>query len=392
MSKSRPASAPGSQPAVHLATAGRFHAISLAKEFSRLGRLGSIEVLTRPGMRPKDVEPERYHNHLGLAALQAFQRKIGFGLLDAQVIAAVDRAVLRRLRRLPPGILHGWNSHMGRTFRGLRGTEWLRCVERSCPHNQWQFDMLVEEASLVGVAAPKASSTLAAAIDELYEVDVIVAPSRYSARSYRDPELVRKIKVNPLGANVSLRPLRRRADVDGPTILMIGNSFLRKGSHWLIKALSFVEGSNARLLIRGDVPESYRARINNPRVAVVPPLTRGQLLAMYEQADVFVLPSIDEGFGMVVLEALGYGLPVVVTENVGAGELLNSDVARIVPIRDPERIAIAIREATALTRDVERFDAARTEIIRRWTWAACAERMLTDAYVWPPRVGVTSLL
>jgi len=335
-------------------------------------------------MRPKEVAWEAYHNHLAFAALLTAQRKLGQSFLDPQVIAAVDSAVLRRLLRLPPGIFHGWNCHMARTFRGLRGTDWLRCVERSCPHNQWQFDTLVEEANLVGVAAPKPSLKLAAAIDELYEVDVIVAPSQYSARSYRDPELVKKLKVVPLGANVSMRPIHRKSDVNGLTILMIGSSFLRKGSHWLIKALSFIEGSNVRLLIRGDVPESYRVNIKDSRVSVVPPLTREQLLAMYGQADVFVLPSIDEGFGMVVLEALGYGLPVVVTENVGAGELLNSDVARIVPIRDPERMAAAICEATALTEDVERFDAARTEIIRRWTWAACAERMLTDAYVWPP--------
>jgi starch synthase len=369
--------------AVHLATAGRFHALSLAREFARLGRLGSVEVVTRPGLRPSDVPNGRYHNHLGLGLLLACHRKWGLGLDDAQVAARVDRATLRRLRRLPPGIFHGWNGHMGQTFLGLRSTGWLRCVERSCPHNQWQHDLLVEEAALVGVPPPRISAALAGAIEELYEADVIVAPSRYSAQSYSDPELIRKVRVNPLGANVAVREPSQKPRTDGLTILMIGNAFLRKGSHWLIQALQHMPEPTIRVLIRGDVPADYRARITDSRVEIVPPLPRAELLALYDRADVFVLPSIDEGFGMVVLEALGMGLPVVVTENVGAGELLTPDVSRIVPIRSPERLATAIREAATLPETTARFATAQKAICSRWTWSACAERMLGQVYVRP---------
>jgi alpha-maltose-1-phosphate synthase len=365
---------------VHLATAGRFHALSLAREYARRGRLGSIELVTRPRLRPPEIPADRYFNHLGYGALLAMHRRFSIGLTDSTVTSLVDRAVLKRLRRLAPGIFHGWNGHMAGTFRGLRDSGWLRCVERSCPHNKWQFDLLVEEASLVGLPPPSLSPSLQPAIDELYEADVIVAPSQYSARSYADPELLRKVRVNPLGVNVAIKPLPIKQKRDGITVLMVGNSFLRKGSHWLILAMQLLHNPANRLLIRGDVPAEYKASMTTPQVAIVPPLSRRSLLSLYEQADVFVLPSVDEGFGMVVLEALGYGLPVVVTHNVGSGELLNDTVSRIVPIRNPGCLAQGIVEASLLPENRGRFDAARTEIVKRWTWAACADRMLSHVY------------
>ena len=99
---------------------------------------------------------------------------------------------------------------------------------------------------------------------------------------------------------------------------------------------------------------------------------------LYQEADVFVQSLIDEGFGMTVFEALGYGLPLVITENVGAGDLLSSDVAIKVPIRDPGQIALAIESASFLPG--ERFDLARKSILERNTWSACARRMIQSVY------------
>ena len=68
---------------------------------------------------------------------------------------------------------------------------------------------------------------------------------------------------------------------------------------------------------RSDEPAS--------EILAQPPKELGD--AALTPADVFVQPSIDEGFGMTVFEALSFGLPVVVTENVGANDLLNSQVS-----------------------------------------------------------------
>jgi glycosyltransferase involved in cell wall biosynthesis len=160
---------------------------------------------------------------------------------------------------------------------------------------------------------------------------------------------------------------------------MVGNDFLRKGTHYLIEAFKLIDDPRAELWIRGDVPEAYLKRIRDPRITIIPPVLRKRLQKIFQSADVFVQPSIDEGFGMTVLEALGYGLPLVVTENVGARDLLSPEVGITVPIRDPEAIAAAIEAARHLRGPG--FDLARRSILKKNTWAACAHRMIDCVYM-----------
>jgi glycosyltransferase involved in cell wall biosynthesis len=159
---------------------------------------------------------------------------------------------------------------------------------------------------------------------------------------------------------------------------MVGNNFLRKGTYYLVEAFKLIDDPQAELWIRGDVPTSYRKRIQDPRVTIIPPVLPNRLKKIFQAADVFVQPSIDEGFGMTVLEALGYGLPVVVTDHVGASDLLSPQVAITVPVRSPEATAAAIEAAGRLPGS--QFDAARKSIIDKNSWAACAQRMIDSVY------------
>jgi glycosyltransferase involved in cell wall biosynthesis len=274
-------------------------------------------------------------------------------------------------------VLHSWNGSSHTIFRRLKGTGWRLCVERSCPHNQFQHDLLTEEGKYLEVPYFQNKAALDLAIEELYLADIIVAPSHYSANSYSDPALRKKVRINPLGGNVAYLD-RLPKTHSGVKVLMVGNDFLRKGTHYLIEAFKIIKDPHAELWIRGDVPDMYRERITDSRVSIIPPVSRGKLKDLYQSADVFVQPSIDEGFGMTVLEALGYGLPLVVTSNVGAGEILSEEVAVTVPIRNPSAIANGIERAMRLPESA--FDAARKAIIDQNNWGACVQRMVTTVY------------
>ena len=70
----------------------------------------------------------------------------------------------------------------------------------------------------------------------------------------------------------------------------------------------------------------------------IPHLTRPDLAEAYRDSDVFVFPSLVEGMGLVVLEAMACGLPVIVSPN-GPGDLVRDGVdGFVIPIRDPEAI------------------------------------------------------
>jgi glycosyltransferase involved in cell wall biosynthesis len=361
---------------VVLSVVGKFHAFSLATELANRGMLNALYCAYRTISPPPHVPWAKYCNRIDIgygAVLSTLG--IQFNYDSAKVF---DQWVAKKLINKQPNVLHGWNGCVHTTFLKLQGKGWKLCVERSCPHNQIQNDLLVEEAQRLKLPYNFNKEKLKLAIEELYLADVIVAPSNYSARSYDGTDLLKKVIINPLGANFEFQYRANKVWNKGLIILMVGNSFLRKGTHYLVEAFKQIENPNAELWIRGDVPESYRKCIVDKRVKIIPPLLPTGLKRLYKQADVFVQPSIDEGFGMTVIEALAYGLPLVVTENVGAADLLDERVAVKVKVRDSEEIAKAIVKAQALPST--QFDTARKEILTRNTWGKCVERMIQDVY------------
>jgi glycosyltransferase involved in cell wall biosynthesis len=208
-------------------------------------------------------------------------------------------------------------------------------------------------------------------------VDTIVCPSNYSANSFVEPELRDKVKKVSLGSNFKFKERIVKPD-SRLRILMVGNAFLRKGTHYLVEAMKFIEDPSAELWIRGDVPEEYRKRINDDRIKIFGSMPINQLFELYENADVFVQPSVDEGFGMTVLEALSFGLPLVLTENVGAKDIVNEKLAEIVPIRDPMALSKAIIGVRNLPG--KEFDIERKRILEKYTWNLCAKTLFTDVY------------
>ena len=356
---------------------GRFHAFPLAVEMERLGVLEQVFCADKAWRAPDGIPSMKFRNRWDLAVWTRVSRYLPVLRFERRDIETrFDRWLLGNVRRLAPGVLHGWNLHVRRTFQALKREGWKLCLERSCPHNTFQHELLKDEARRLGMLYESDPRALAEAIEELYLADVISAPSQYSARSYTDPVLRAKLRINPLGCNFRMQsPFVR---VSGPMrVLMVGNEFLRKGTHYLIEAFRLVTDPNARLKIRGCVPDGYA--VPDSRIEIIPAVTKSRLDALYRWANVFCLPSIDEGFGLVTLEALAYGLPVVATENVGSADVLNPSVARGVPIRDPSALAEGLRWASAV--DPDQIWTAAPKILEQNSWALAAERQLHNVYL-----------
>jgi glycosyltransferase involved in cell wall biosynthesis len=361
---------------IDIAVAGKFHAYHLASEYAALARLRDLYSAHRSINSPNHVSRKAFHNRVDLAIWQQLSRFISLRYTDERKVEIFDDWIAASLAKKTPGILHSWNGNSYKTFKKLKGLGWRLCVERSCPHNQFQYELLLEEGKALGIPHVENMRMLDRAIEELHLADVIIAPSSYSASSYKEPELIQKVRINPLGSNIKYQ--ERQSKTAGFKVLMVGNNFLRKGTHYLVEAFKLIDDPEAELWIRGDVPEAYRKRIQDPRVTIIPPVLPNRLKKIFQAADVFVQPSIDEGFGMTVLEALGYGLPLVITENVGARDVLSPEVAITVPARNPEMTAAAVEVARHLCGPS--FDDARRSILEKNTWAACARRMIDEIY------------
>jgi glycosyltransferase involved in cell wall biosynthesis len=183
---------------------------------------------------------------------------------------------------------------------------------------------------------------------EIALADVVVCNSSLTARSHIaagvDPTRVFVVR---LGAPPPIAAVRTSVDQrTGPLrVISAGPFSLRKGAHYLLEGWRRLNaGKNATLDVYGrlELPEQVISG-NMEGITFHGSTPQAQLFAAFEQADVLVFPTLSDGFGMVVAEALAHGLPVITTDQAGAVDLVTQDNGLIVPAANPQAIAEALR-------------------------------------------------
>jgi glycosyltransferase involved in cell wall biosynthesis len=145
----------------------------------------------------------------------------------------------------------------------------------------------------------------------------------------------------------------RRQDGDNVHLLAVGSITPRKGYDVLIDVLASLRQLPWRLTIAGDTTRNQMAfaqlqadvaRLKlQDRVVVAGAVTGARLAELYANADVFVLASLFEGYGMVFGEAIAHGLPIVATAVGAAGEIVPADAGVLVPPGDAHALRDALR-------------------------------------------------
>lgn len=181
-------------------------------------------------------------------------------------------------------------------------------------------------------------------LNEYDEADYILVPSEFVKRSFIEkgfPEN-KLIKV-PFGFdNHNNTEMKDVIEVKAVfTVLFVGSISVRKGLRYLIQAFKMLELVNKRLIIVG--PKDAESGIDDIELTediIFKGVLKGDDLANeYRLADVFCLPTLEEGMALVQGEALSYGLPLITTTNSGGDELItDGQEGFIVPIRDPQAI------------------------------------------------------
>lgn len=182
-------------------------------------------------------------------------------------------------------------------------------------------------------------------------VDYVLAPSSFVANSFLQrgfsPERVLST-FYPVDLSLFIPAPEPRPSHRPLTIISTAPLSLRKGSPYLLEAFRIVHRRHpsARLFLTSGVHQSMREIIKRYAGLPIdwsPPLPHSQLAARLRSADIFVLPSIEEGLVRTALEAMACGLPVVLTPHTGTNDYVRSDEAgEVVPIRDAAAIAQAI--------------------------------------------------
>ena len=174
--------------------------------------------------------------------------------------------------------------------------------------------------------------------------DMTVVNSEWSRRALvqqgADP---RRIAVLPLAYEAGPAPSPPPAA--GPrelTVLWLGSVILRKGIPYLVEAARLLADAPVEFSVVGSMQIPAAARAAAPaNITWRGPVPRNEVGASYAQADVFVLPTVSDGFALTQLEALAHGVPVVTTPN--CGEVVEDGRnGFIVPAREPAALAEAL--------------------------------------------------
>ena len=215
--------------------------------------------------------------------------------------------------------------------------------------------------------------------DEIALASRIVVASRFTERSLLDAGIpAEKIAVIPYGVNwdwfaAQPEPPRTAGKL---VFLFVGLLKTEKGIGILLEAWKRLGASEAELwLVGSGDPEVIQSARDVAGVRVMGKLGPDDLREAYHGASVFVFPTFCDGFGLVLLEAMSSGLPIIATPNCAAPELVHAGAAGlIVPAGDPAALCSAMADACANRSAWIARGAAAREIAKTYSWESYGTR------------------
>ena len=284
-----------------------------------------------------------------------------------------------------PSVLHfmsGLGLFSGNKVRRKGGI--VICDART-EHPRYQSEIIRAEYQFLGILDQYSEIPyLSKLFREFAQSDYIIVPSAYAKTTFIDRGFDdSKIFILPYGVDLDQfhTDREKRNSGDKFRVIFVGQLIPRKGVHYLIEAFVKLDLPNSELVIIGSgdgsinkIIEKYRC---NSTIKFIPHMPKVELYRYYENSDVLVLPSLSDSFGLVVLEAMACGLPVIVTENVGSKELVvDRQTGFVVPIRNEEALmekVLFLYNNKQLSNDMSSMV---LEKVKEYSWDKYTDRLI----------------
>ena len=329
---------------------GRWHAFELAAELHRIGH--SINLITTYPLYAVRQIIGREFSGATKPILEARRRlydrwKVG-SKPDLKIARSFGKFSAERLPK-ELDVFVGWSSASLEAIPVVRSRGGKVVIERGSTHIQHQAQILLAAYDKLGIKFFNISAEMIKReIMEYQKSDKIVVPTEYCASTFLDRGVPReRLFVNPYGVDLSIfNPPKIRQNYNPVRIICVGNVSVRKGAPWLIEAIRAL-GNGVVCHMIGPVEEQLRKVLlsNCPKNIILRGSLPKQMLPdEYRKADIFCLPSLEEGFPLSLLQAMASGLPCVVTD-AACGEIVeNGKNGFVVPAMDGEALAGTISE------------------------------------------------
>jgi glycosyltransferase involved in cell wall biosynthesis len=311
---------------------------------------------------------------------------------NMRTVALHDHIVARRIEKMARqiDIIHTWPLGALETLKTAARLGIPTVLERCNAHTRFAMEVVQKECERLGVTLPPDhehaynAEKLRKEEEEYGLASRLLCPSDFVVKTFLDKgfakdQLTRHIygydeKVYYPSAGP--RDLQR-----GLTMLFVGVCAVRKGVHYALEAwLKSPACKDGTFLIAGEFLPAYEEKLapmlSHPSVRVLG--HRNDVPELMRKSDILILPSIEEGFGLVITEAMGCGCVPLASE--ACTEICkHMDTGLVHKVGDVEALS---QHITMLNEDralLERLRAASLKVAPEITWTA-AGRILLQAY------------
>ncbi len=393
---------------IALVVPGRFHAFDLA--CALLARGHAVTVFTnypawaaaRFGVPARCVRSCWPH---GIAARVAGWGHDTFGspVSEAALHRWFGRWAAARVSRERWDVILCWSGVGEETFRRVPRGHALRICHRSSSHIRTQARLLKEESQRVGCPIDHPSPWIIAREEREYTLaDVIYVPSTFTHDSFIEEGVPPdRLAMIPLGVNIgAFRPppavintrCRRLLAGHPLQVLTVGTVSFRKGLWDARDIVMALDPTHVRFRFVGPVlPEAARVvAALRARADFLPAQPQHTLVGQYAEGDLFLLPTIEDGFPLVLAQAAAGGLPILTTPNGAGTDLVQEgSTGWVLPIRTPHAFIERLQWCHRHRPELAAMAQAIPETYRPRDWANVAadlERLCQGS--WPmPRSG-----
>ncbi len=372
---------------------GRFHIFDQARQLHRHGVLHKFINDYPKWMTRRCGIPD---NKVTSLVVNGVLGRMMRWIPDARMPAFKSRTAMlvhdlfsRRLAgQIPPDsdVFIGLSSFSLQALQRAKGYGQHSVVDHGSLHQRYERRLLEEECRMHGLPATGElvpEWIIEKEDDEFHAADRVMVLSQVARQSLIEQGIgEKKIFVNPCGVDLS-QFTPRDGVADGVfRVIYCGNISLRKGVHYLLQAFAELNIDNAELWLIGAKPGPAFARIiaqyTSNKVRFLGTFPQNELRQIYAKGSVFVLPSLADGFGMVVPQAMACGLPVLVTENVGAADIVREGKSGfVIPVRDVKALReklLFLYENPGLASEMGKQ--ARQDVSRGYTWDDYGDRLV----------------
>jgi glycosyltransferase involved in cell wall biosynthesis len=360
---------------------GRYHAFELAKGLHQRKHLDQLLTTYPRFIARKSVGPSALIKSASVLELKRqVYSKFGIGGKPDLSISKSFGQFSQRQLNSDTDIFVGWSSASLEAIKPAQGFGTKVIIERGSTHISAQTDVLRDAYKQFGLFFNETKVEMIEREEQEYALaDKIFVPSKYAAQTFVDRGIAAdKIIVNGMGVDFEMFQAPSSRSLDRmPRIVFAGGVGIRKGVPWLLKAFKRLS-SKAELHLIGPVSPDYEKMLRKEigaNVFVRGALPGHDLSSEYGRGDIFCLPSLEEGYGMVIPQAMACGLPVVTTNVVGAADLLQ---------HAHNGLIVSPADSTALSDALERLI---DDVDLRQTMGAYAQATVQQGQGWDDYVS-----